>query len=157
MQAEVDRRACLMGKRGGEEENVNTCMVPVRPAPKAARQQVAVASRGRVSYCSTVHNVTNLFELSDKGMFWKISEVRDAASWGLIKAIWVASIRFHTRTRTMFIGEADPFVIPNFLFQDVLSTSSHFVADGLGWSNQSRFRSYRSPAHPRLGRGLSPL
>ena len=74
MQAEVDIRACLMAKRGGEEENVNTCMVPVCPAPKAARQQVAVASRGRVSYCSTVHNVTNLFELSDKGMFWKIAE-----------------------------------------------------------------------------------
>ena len=74
MKAEVDILACFMAKRGVEEENVNMSVVPVRPAPKAARQQVAVASRGRVSFCSTVHNVTNLFELSDKGMFWKIAE-----------------------------------------------------------------------------------
>ena len=74
VQVEIDIRACLMAKRGVEEENVNTCMVHVGPAPKAARQQVAVASRGRVSYCSTVHNVANSFELLDKGMCWKIAE-----------------------------------------------------------------------------------
>ena len=67
MKAEVDIPACFMAKRGVEEENVNMCVVPVRPAPKAARQQVAVAS---------VYNVTKSLELSDKGMFWKIAEAK---------------------------------------------------------------------------------
>ena len=66
-----------MAKRGAEEENVNTCMVPVRPAQKAARKQVAVASRAPVSFCSTVYHVTKAVELSDKGMFWKIAEAID--------------------------------------------------------------------------------
>ena len=54
----------------------------------------------------------------------EVRDVRDAACWALLKAIWLASLRRHTRARTMFIGEADPLVIPNLLFQDVLSTSS---------------------------------
>ena len=84
----------------------------------------------------------------------EVGDVRDAACLALIKVSWLASFRRHTWTWTMLIGEVDPPVIPNFLFQGVLFTSAHFVADGFGRSNQSRFRSYWSPAHPCHGRGL---